>query len=117
MLFAGLGVAGVPLGIATSMFAALTIGIGVDYAIHLFHAYRTRIRAGADHDAALAGALAGSGRAIRWNALTLGIGFLVLGFSGLPPNRALGLLLAAGMLACWGSTLVFLPRMIAAVGR
>jgi hypothetical protein len=32
-----MGALGVPLGIATSMFAAITVGIGVDYAIHFLH--------------------------------------------------------------------------------
>jgi predicted RND superfamily exporter protein len=117
LLLAALGALGVPLGVATGMFASLTIGVGVDYGIHLFHAYRSRVRKGDGHDAALGGALASSGRAIRWNALTLGLGFLVLGFSSLPPNRALGLLLAAGMMASWATTLVFLPRLLPKVAR
>jgi predicted RND superfamily exporter protein len=117
LLLAGLGAIGVPLGVATSTFASLTIGVGVDYGIHLFHAYRSRVRRGAGHDEALEGALASSGRAIRWNALTLGLGFLVLAFSNLPPNRALGLLLAAGMMTSWATTLVFLPRMLPKVAR
>jgi hypothetical protein len=99
------------------MFASLTIGVGVDYGIHLFHAYRSRVRQGADGDRALDGALASSGRAIRWNALTLGLGFLALGFSSLPPNRALGFLLAAGMMTSWATTLVFLTRMLPRVAR
>jgi uncharacterized membrane protein YdfJ with MMPL/SSD domain len=38
--FAFMGWVGMPLGVATSMFSAMTIGIGVDYAIHLQSRYR-----------------------------------------------------------------------------
>ena len=39
-LLGGMGMAGLPLGIATSMFAALSVGVGVDFAIHFLHRYR-----------------------------------------------------------------------------
>jgi predicted RND superfamily exporter protein len=116
-LFAGIGYAGLPLGIATSMFASLTIGVGVDYALHLAHGFRRYRDAGEEQSAALAAALATSGRAIRWNAFTLGIGFLVLSFSGLPPNRALGALLAAAMFASYATTLFFLPGLLPRLER
>ena len=41
-----MGWAGIPLGVATSMFAAMTLGIGVNCAIHLlegFHQARPRV--------------------------------------------------------------------------
>lgn len=112
ILFAGLGYAGVPLGIATSMFASLTIGVGIDYALHLRYSYRHHIATEQDHESALVKALGSTGRAIRWNAFALGIGFLVLGFSSIPPNRALGILLSAAMVTCYTTTLLLLPRLL-----
>jgi predicted RND superfamily exporter protein len=112
ILFAGLGYAGVPLGIATSMFASLTIGVGIDYALHLRHSYRQNTATEPDHTSALVKALGSTGRAIRWNAFALGIGFLVLGFSSIPPNRALGILLSSAMFTCYGTTLLLLPRLL-----
>lgn len=112
ILFAGLGYAGVPLGIATSMFASLTIGIGVDYALHLRHSYRQYIASESDHASALARSFETTGRAIRWNTFALGIGFLALGFSSIPPNRALGVLLACAMITCYATTLILLPRLL-----
>jgi predicted RND superfamily exporter protein len=58
--------------------------------------------------------LATAGRAVRWNAVVLGLGFLVLTFSALPPNRVLGLLLAAAMLAAYLMTVLLLPRLLRA---
>jgi predicted RND superfamily exporter protein len=117
LLLAGLGYLRVPLGIASSMFASLTIGVGIDYPLHLLHAYRRHRSSSPDRDAALEGALGTAGRAIRWNAIALGVGFAVLGVSGLPPNRALGLLLGAAMFLCYGSTLFFLPRFVSRRGE
>jgi len=38
--FAIMGWVGMPLGVATSMFSGMTLGIGVDFAIHLLERYR-----------------------------------------------------------------------------
>ena len=45
--FAVMGWAGIPLGVATSMFAAMTLGIGVNCAIHLLEASAQARAAGA----------------------------------------------------------------------
>jgi uncharacterized protein len=111
-LFGALGYAGIPLGIATSMFAALTLGAGVDFALHYAYAYWRERRAGHDHDGAVLAALATAGRGVLWNTLVLAFGFLVLAFSALKPNASLGLLLAAAMLASYGATIVFLPELL-----
>ncbi|HEX2254033.1 MAG TPA: MMPL family transporter [Thermoanaerobaculia bacterium] len=116
----GMGWAGLPLGIATSTFAALTLGVGVDFGIHLEAAFHRRRAAGAAPRAAMALAFAHSGRALRWNTAVLAAGFLVLAVSGLAPNRHLGLLLAAGLVASWLAAVLLLPALLAggrATGR
>jgi hypothetical protein len=117
LLFAALGYAGLPLGIATSMFAALTLGAGVDFALHYCYAYRRERRAGRDHDGAVLATVATAGRGVLWNALVLAFGFLVLAFSALKPNASLGLLLAAAMAVSYGATVVFLPELLRRWGR
>ena len=111
LLFAALGYAGVPLGIATSMFAALTLGAGVDFALHCSHAYR-RESAGRSHEEAVLATLRTAGRGLLWNALVLAFGFSVLAVSTIRPNASLGLLLAAAMLVSYGATVVFLPELL-----
>ncbi len=106
-----MGALGVPLGIATSMFASLTVGVGVDFGIHFLHRYRTERSAGSSDADALAATARKTGAALRWNALVLAIGFAVLGLSSLRPNHSLGLLLAGAMLACYVATLLLLPRL------
>ena len=110
-LLGAMGILGVPLGIATSMFASLTVGVGVDFGIHFLHRYREERRRGASDSAALGATVEQTGQALRWNALVLAFGFLVLTLSSLKPNHSLGFLLAAAMLACYLATLLFLPRL------
>lgn len=112
LLFAALGYAGVPLGIATSMFAALTLGAGVDFALHYVHAYRRERRAGCPHDEAVLATLRTAGRGVLWNAVVLAGSFAVLAVSTLKPNASLGLLLAAAMLACYATTVGLLPEIL-----
>jgi len=107
-----MGYTGMPLGIATSMFASLTIGVGVDFALHFLHNYRRERQTGKDHQPALVSTLENTGQAIRWNATVLVLGFMALTFSNLRPDRDLGILLAMAMVTCYGMTLLFLPRLL-----
>ncbi|HTG32763.1 MAG TPA: MMPL family transporter [Thermoanaerobaculia bacterium] len=112
LLFGALGYAGVPLGIATSMFAALTLGAGVDFALHYVHAYRRERRAGRPHDEAVLATLRTAGRGVFWNAVVLACGFSVLAVSAIKPNASLGLLLAAAMLVSCATTVGLLPEIL-----
>jgi len=112
LLFAGLGYAGVPLGIATSMFAALNLGAGVDFAVQYVYAYRRERRAGLDHAAAVTATLATTGRGLRWNAIVLALGIAVLTLSSIKPNQSLGMLLALAILVSYASTLALLPELL-----
>ncbi len=112
MMLGALGYAGVALGIATSMFTALTVGVGVDFSLHFAHAYRRQRAAGREHEAAVRATLAGTGRALRWNMAVLALGFLVLTLSALRPNHSLGILLAGAMLSCYAATLLLLPALL-----
>jgi predicted RND superfamily exporter protein len=115
LLFAGLGYLGVPLGIATSMFAALNLGAGVDFAVQYVFAYRRERRPGTSHAKAVTATLRTIGRGLRWNALVLSLGIAVLSVSTIKPNRSLGLLLAAAMLVSYAATLALLPQLLAVI--
>jgi len=117
LLFAGLGYAGVPLGIATSMFAALNLGAGVDFAVQYVYAYRRERRAGLDHVAAVTATLRTTGRGLRWNAVVLALGIAVLTLSSIKPNQSLGMLLALAILVSYAITLALLPELLRLVAR
>ncbi len=124
IMFAVLGYGGIPLGIATSMFAAVNLGAGVDFALHFVHAYRREYRDGGEgidhaaaHEQAVLATLRTGGRGLLWNALVLAFGFSVLTVSAIKPNASLGLLLALAMLVSYGTTLIFLPELLRRVEK
>ncbi|HEX2252931.1 MAG TPA: outer membrane lipoprotein-sorting protein, partial [Thermoanaerobaculia bacterium] len=109
VVFGIMGYAGIRLGIATTMFSSLTIGVGVDFGLHLAAAWR-RAR---ERGEAAATALRTAGRAVRWNAAVLATGFAVLALSALRPNHALGLLLVLGIGMAYLLTVLLLPALLA----
>jgi predicted RND superfamily exporter protein len=112
--FAAMGWLKIPLGVATSMFAGMTLGVGVDFAIHLL-ARHVRVREqGLKGEEALAAALATTGSAIGIDACAVALGFGVLMLSEVPANARLGGLLAASVLACLLATFYAVPALLAA---
>ncbi len=110
--FAVMGWAGIPLGVATSMFAAMTLGIGVNCAIHLLEAY-ARARSGAALPAeALRQALSLTGPPALINTLAVSLGFSVLMLSQVPANARLGLLLVLGLVNCFVASFLLLPVLL-----
>ncbi|MHC5114033.1 MAG: efflux RND transporter permease subunit [Planctomycetota bacterium] len=107
--FAVMGWTGTPLGVATSMFAGMIIGIGVDYAIHLVERFR-RVRGAADTTAdAIRDTTGVAGRAIVIDAITVGLGFGVLICSQVPADARLGMLAVLCIATCLAATLLLLP--------
>ncbi len=96
-LFGLMGWAGIPLGVATSMFCAITLGIGVDHGIHFLA--RHEHAAGAGHRDPARHAIATAGPAIVIDTLAIAAGFGLLAASQVPANARLGLLVAAALLA------------------
>jgi predicted RND superfamily exporter protein len=82
------GWAGIPLGVASSCFLALGVGIGLDYGIHLAF--------GREEDEDEAGAVQ---RRVMTNVFVVGIGLSVLLLSANPTVARLGLLVVLSMAA------------------
>jgi predicted RND superfamily exporter protein len=110
--FAVMGAVGMPLGVATSMFASMVLGIGVDFAIHLVERYRRVRDAGATHEEAVLGSLSATGPAIVINALAVTLGFGVLVLSRVPANAWLGAITVVSLAACLAATLLVVPPLL-----
>ncbi|HEX4954011.1 MAG TPA: MMPL family transporter [Thermoanaerobaculia bacterium] len=108
--FGLMGWLGVPLGVATSMFCAITLGIGVDYAIHLIERFRVLARDGVADP--LTAALRRAGPGIAVDALAIALGFGLLVFSEVPANRSLGLLVAVALVSTCLVTLAGLGALL-----
>ncbi|HNQ22162.1 MAG TPA: MMPL family transporter [Phycisphaerae bacterium] len=110
--FAVMGLAQIPLGVATSMFAGMTLGISVDFAIHLLERYRLVRDRGMAVAPAVLEALAVMGPAIVIDALGVVAGFAVLVLSQVPVNARLGMLLALSVGVSLLATLLLLPVLL-----
>lgn len=110
--FAVMGWLGIPLGVATSMFAGMTLGVGVDYVVHLLDRHRRAKVAGLGDEEAAAEALASTGPPITIDTLAVGLSFSVLLLSQVPANARLGGLLAFSLFVCLAATLLIVPSLL-----
>jgi hypothetical protein len=110
-VFGAMAWTGVHLGVATSMFCAVTLGVGIDYAIHFFERYRLLRDSGATDP--VAGALSEAGPAILADTVAIALGFGLLGLSQVPGNARLGLLVALALVSSCLLTLVGLGSLLA----
>ena len=80
----------IPYTIITSIIAALSIGIGVDYTIHMIHRYREEYTQIRDPEVAAIRTLATTGSALLGSALTTALGLGVLIASPLAASQQFG---------------------------
>lgn len=114
-VFGIMGLAGIHLGVATSMFCAITLGVGADYGIHFLD--RFRAAQAADSVAPHAVALVEAGPAILIDAVAIAAGFSLLALSEVPANVRLGLLVAIALGASCLLTLAGLALVLPARSR
>lgn len=92
----------VPLTMINSFAAALLLGVGIDYGIHMLHRLR-------GPDAGDDAAVAETGKAVAMAAMTNVVGFGVLMTSNYPGLQGLGKSAVMGSIGCMLTALVFLP--------
>ena len=110
-VFGAMGWLGIPLGVATSMFCAITLGIGIDYAIHLLERYRQCRERGVG--VPLATSLEQTAPAILTDTLAIAGGFGLLTLSQVPATARLGLSVAVALAAVCLLTLAGLGSLLA----
>ena len=81
----------IPYTIITSIITALSIGIGVDYTIHMIHRYREEFGRLRDPEKAAVQTLATTGSALLGSALTTALGIGVLAASPLAASQQFGI--------------------------
>ena len=85
---------GIPYTLVTSIITALSIGIGVDYTIHLIHRYREEYGQLRDPHTAAVRTLSTTGSALLGSALTTALGLGVLIASPLLATQQFGIVTA-----------------------
>ena len=107
--FGMMGFTGMTLNIATAMISSITIGIGIDYAIHFISRYRAEIRRGQSPREAIVATAGTAGQAIVHNALAVIAGFVVLLFSAFSAFKSFGGLISLSMAVSAVSALTVIP--------
>ncbi len=110
--FGLMGWLGIELNIVTALLSSISIGLGVDFTIHLFWRLQYEIRLGKGYQDAVQMALVTIGRGISINALAVMLGFAVLFFSAFPLVRSFGLLIIASLFLCLISALMLIPAIV-----
>ena len=112
MIYAVMGFGGIWLGIGTSMFAAIAIGLGIDFAIRTIDRMRELLAdPDDDFDRALAPLFRTTGRALFFNFAAIGFGFLVLTTSEVPPLIKFGSLVAIAVTGAFLASMALMPAL------
>ncbi|KYH26843.1 bifunctional preprotein translocase subunit SecD/SecF [Halalkalicoccus paucihalophilus] len=109
--------AGIPFNALTATILSVSIGLGVDYTVHVVHRFVDELDAGADTLAALDRTVRGTGGALTGSMLTTvaGMGVLVLAIT--PILGQFGLLLSISILYAYLASLLVLPSALVVWAR
>lgn len=105
------------LTVATLPVMVLATGIGVDYAFYIYSSIRRHQQQDKSQLAAVRAALAETGIATAFTALTLSAGVAIWAFSPLQFQADMGLLLTVMFLVNMATALVFLPATVVVLDR
>jgi len=113
VVYAVMGYAGIPLGVGTSMFSAIAIGLSIDFAIHGLDRIRELVREhGQIDDPALIELFPKTGRALLFNFIAVAGGFGVLTTSDVPPLVKFGSLVAVAVSTAFIASLTLMPALV-----
>jgi uncharacterized protein len=116
-LYAFMYAFGFNLNIVTATIGAISIGIGIDYAIHFTMRYREEIAQAPTRDHALRASGESTGLALAASALSSVVGFSILAFAPMPLFASYGLLTAVMIVLALAASLLVLPSLLAVVTR
>ncbi|MDJ0919864.1 MAG: outer membrane lipoprotein-sorting protein [Henriciella sp.] len=116
-VYSVMGASGIFIEPATSMFAAISIGLGVDFAIHFTDRLQKGLRRGSSVIGVIQSEFPTSTRACFINAAALGVGFSVLMTSELPPIFKFGLLITIAAAASFVVGLIVISAIIGWLDR
>lgn len=101
------------LSSATSVVAALLIGLGIDFVIVTYGRYIEERQKGLELEPALMAMAGVSGRAVLVGAITTTATFFAFTFTDFIGLRQMGILTGTGILFCMAAVLFLLPAMLA----
>ena len=108
---------GFSLNFVTAMIGAISIGVGIDYSIHMTQRFREEIRRNPTRLSAIKRAARGTGVALVASAVSSIAGFVILGFAPMPMFAAYGQLTAAMILFALLASLIVLPSLLMVITK
>lgn len=107
--FGLMGWLGIELNIVTALLSSISIGLGVDFTIHVFWRIKWELARNKTYQQSIKTTLKTIGRGIIINAFSVMAGFSVLFVSGFPLIRSFALLIIISLLLCLVSALILIP--------
>lgn len=112
ILYGFMGIVSIPLDLATVLVGSISIGIGIDYSIHIMNQVNADRKQGRSLQTAISHAIQISGKSIIINVFSVSAGFLVLILSSLVPLQRFGILVAVTMLGSGFGSVTLLPSIL-----
>lgn len=112
VVLGSMGLLGISLDLMNIMVAAITVGMGVDHAIHYIYRYRQEFARDRNYIRTMHRSHQSIGRAMYYTAITIIMGFSVLALSEFIPSIYFGLLTSLAMLTAILGSLTLLPKLI-----
>ena len=111
-LYAVMELSGFALNFVTATIGAISIGIGIDYSIHMTERFREEVGRTSDRYEAVRRAAAGTGSALVASAASSIVGFAILGLAPMPMFATYGMLTAIMILLALLASLLVLPSLL-----
>ncbi|MFO8077900.1 MAG: efflux RND transporter permease subunit, partial [Thermoplasmatota archaeon] len=103
---------GYTLNALTITVTSITIGIGIDYAIHVTERFRYIVDKTGDITKAVCETISHTGGALLIAALTTALGFGILIFAPIPPQQQFGFILAVTIVYSFLTSIFILPLVL-----
>ena len=116
-LYAFMEIAGYAINLVTATIAAVSIGIGIDFALHYIARYREELERWGQRNVAVRVAGEGTGLALVASAVSSAVGFGILAFAPMPLFAAYGLLTALMIMMALVATLAVLPSLLVLITK
>jgi predicted RND superfamily exporter protein len=116
-LYAFMYLAGFGVNVVTATIGAISIGIGIDFAIHFTMRYRQEVATAETRLEALNAAGTGTGGALAASAASSIVGFAILALAPMPMFASYGLLTAVMIAMALTASLLVLPSLLMLVTR
>jgi len=114
-LYAFMEIAGYRINLVTATIAAVSVGIGIDFAIHFIARYREELARRGLRSEAVRVAGEGTGIALVASAFSSAVGFGILALAPMPLFAAYGLLTALMIVMALVATLLVLPSLLVVI--